>query len=276
MKKVISWFLVMTLMLSMFAVPAYATGSEDIKADIVLTEGTHNGRNGLFVEFGIQTGTTGISAIAYAIAYDPAILELVDASGTSVTVPTSDYSLVKESMIEHNLAGFDAAFSNVYLLGIGSAVGMVFFRGSMTDMPFATWTLLDKCFLAYRTGKDASDITKGAIRMATAAEADKLGQSSVVFATCGTDNYGVGFCDGTADTAGWEANLSFGKDFTFAQPAASVGTAPAAKPDLKYNGGEQNLVTAGTATNGTMQYSLNGTTWTDTVPKGTDAKTYTV
>ena len=232
MKKVISWFLVMTLMLSMFAVPAYATGSEDIKADIVLTEGTHNGRNGLFVEFGIQTGTTGISAIAYAIAYDPAILELVDASGTSVTVPTSDYSLVKESMIEHNLAGFDAAFSNVYLLGIGSAVGMVFFRGSMTDMPFATWTLLDKCFLAYRTGKDASDITKNAIRMATVAEADKLGQSSVVFATCGADNYGVGFCDGTADTAGWEANLSFGKDFAFAKPAlpssasVSIGGTP--------------------------------------------------
>ena len=219
MKRVFSWFLVMALMLSMFAVPAYATGSEDIKADIVLTEGTHNGRNGLFVEFGIQTGTTGISAIAYAIAYDPAILELVDASGAPVTVPTSDYSLVKESMIEHNLAGFDAAFSNVYLLGIGSAVGMVFFRGSMTDMPFATWTLLDKCFLAYREGKDVSDITKDAVRMATVAEADKLGQSSVVFATCGADNYGIGFCDGTPDTAGWAANLSFGKDFTFAKPA---------------------------------------------------------
>ena len=276
MKKVISWFLVMTLMLSMFAVPAYATGSEDIKADIVLTEGTHNGRNGLFVEFGIQTGTTEISAIAYAIAYDPAILELVDASGTSVTVPTSDYSLVKESMIEHNLAGFDAAFSNVYLLGIGSAVGMVFFRGSMTDMPFAAWTLLDKCFLAYRTGKDASDITKDAIRMATVAEADKLGQSSVVFATCGADNYGVGFCDGTADTAGWEANLSFGKDFTFAQPAASVGTDPAAKSGLEYNGTEQELVDAGTATNGTMQYSLDNSSWSDAIPKGKNAGEYTV
>ena len=266
----------MTLMLSMFAVPAYATGSEDIKADIVLTEGTHNGRNGLFVEFGIQTGTTGISAIAYAIAYDPAILELVDASGTSVTVPTSDYSLVKESMIEHNLAGFDAAFSNVYLLGIGSAVGMVFFRGSMTDMPFATWTLLDKCFLAYRTGKDASDITKDAIRMATVAEADKLGQSSVVFATCGADNYGVGFCDGTADTAGWEANLSFGKDFTFAQPAASVGTDPTAKSGLEYDGTEQELVNPGTATNGTMQYSLDNSSWSDAIPKGKNAGEYTV
>ena len=276
MKKVISWFIVMTLMLSMFAVPAYATGSEDIKADIVLTEGTHNGRNGLFVEFGIQTGTTGISAIAYAIAYDPAILELVDASGTSVTVPTSDYSLVKESMIEHNLAGFDAAFSNVYLLGIGSAVGMVFFRGSMTDMPFATWTLLDKCFLAYRTGKDASDITKDAIRMATVAEADKLGQSSVVFATCGADNYGVGFCDGTADTAGWEANLSFGKDFTFAQPAASVGTDPTAKSGLEYDGTEQELVNPGTATNGTMQYSLDNSSWSDAIPKGKNAGEYTV
>ena len=59
-------------------------------------------------------------------------------------------------------------------------------------------------------------------------------------------------------------------------PAASV-TAPTAKTDLKYTGSDQALLSyRGTATNGTMQYSLNGTDWTDTDPMGKDAGDYTV
>ena len=52
-------------------------------------------------------------------------------------------------------------------------------------------------------------------------------------------------------------------------------TAP--KPQtLRYNGTEQSLVAAGTTADGTMQYSLNGTDWQETIPTGKDAKTYTV
>lgn len=59
-------------------------------------------------------------------------------------------------------------------------------------------------------------------------------------------------------------------------PAASV-TAPTAKTDLTYTGSEQPLLSyRGTATNGTMQYSLNGTDWTDTDPMGKNAGEYTV
>ena len=57
---------------------------------------------------------------------------------------------------------------------------------------------------------------------------------------------------------------------------ASVTIAPKAVENLKYNGNEQALVTEGTANGGTMQYSLNGTDWTLTVPTGKDADTYTV
>ena len=53
-------------------------------------------------------------------------------------------------------------------------------------------------------------------------------------------------------------------------------TPPAAKENLVYTGEEQALITAGTAIGGTMQYSLNGTDWQDTVPVGTNAGTYTV
>lgn len=64
-------------------------------------------------------------------------------------------------------------------------------------------------------------------------------------------------------------------DATGSLPAAIVGTAPTAK-SLKYNGSEQELVNAGTATGGTMQYSLNNNTWSDAIPKGKNAGNYTV
>ena len=53
-------------------------------------------------------------------------------------------------------------------------------------------------------------------------------------------------------------------------------TAPTAKTGLTYNGSAQELVTAGSATGGEMQYSTDGTTYSTTVPTGTDANTYTV
>ena len=53
-------------------------------------------------------------------------------------------------------------------------------------------------------------------------------------------------------------------------------TPPTAKENLVYTGEEQALITAGKADGGTMQYSLNGTDWQDTVPVGTNAGTYTV
>ncbi len=61
---------------------------------------------------------------------------------------------------------------------------------------------------------------------------------------------------------------------TISKAAASV-TAPTAKT-LTYTGSAQELVNAGTATGGSLEYSLDGTSYSATVPTGTDAKTYTV
>ena len=60
------------------------------------------------------------------------------------------------------------------------------------------------------------------------------------------------------------------------EKAAATGTASAVE-NLTYNGQAQNLVAAGTATGGTLQYSTeqNGAYSTD-IPTGTEAKTYTV
>ena len=57
---------------------------------------------------------------------------------------------------------------------------------------------------------------------------------------------------------------------------ASVTTVPAAQTGLFYNGTDQALVTAGAASGGTMQYSLDGTTWSTAVPTGKNVGAYTV
>lgn len=58
---------------------------------------------------------------------------------------------------------------------------------------------------------------------------------------------------------------------------ATVGTAPTAKTGLEYAVIEQELVNAGTATNGTMQYKLGSDgTWSGDIPKAADAGEYTV
>lgn len=57
---------------------------------------------------------------------------------------------------------------------------------------------------------------------------------------------------------------------------ASVTAVPAAQTGLFYNGTDQALVTAGTASGGTMQYSLDGTTWSTAVPTGKNVGAYTV
>ena len=60
-------------------------------------------------------------------------------------------------------------------------------------------------------------------------------------------------------------------------PAATVTAKPTAKSGLKYNGSEHILLGfVGTANGGTMQYSLDNSSWSDAIPKGTNAGEYTV
>ena len=56
---------------------------------------------------------------------------------------------------------------------------------------------------------------------------------------------------------------------------ATVTAAPSAK-NLTYNGVEQALVNAGTASGGTMNYSLDNSSWSTSIPTATAADDYTV
>lgn len=50
-------------------------------------------------------------------------------------------------------------------------------------------------------------------------------------------------------------------------------TAPAKKTGLVYNGNNQNLLTAGSTSHGTIQYSSNNSNWSTTIPTGKNAST---
>lgn len=55
-----------------------------------------------------------------------------------------------------------------------------------------------------------------------------------------------------------------------------VVVAPTAKANLVYDGSAQALANAGSATFGSLQYSLDGTNYSTAIPTGTDASDYTV
>ena len=100
------------------------------------------------------------------------------------------------------------------------------------------------------------------------------------------DEYDVSYKDnvnaGTAtvtikNKAGGNYTVSGSATFEIGKAASEVRTAPGANAGLVYNGGEQTLITAGTALGGKLKYRLGETgEFTEALPKATDAGTYTV
>lgn len=90
-----------------------------------------------------------------------------------------------------------------------------------------------------------------------------------------TNNTNVGTAKVTVTFKGDYASLgSVEKEFNIVRATPTV-TAPTANT-LTYNGNEQELVTAGSTDFGTVLYSLDGTNYSENIPKATDAGTYTI
>jgi len=84
-------------------------------------------------------------------------------------------------------------------------------------------------------------------------------------------NVGTGTCTIT-DNAGGNYTVSGSKTFTI---TCAECTAPTAK-SLTWNGSAQALVNAGYTSFGTMVYSTDNSSWSTSVPSGTNATSYTV
>ena len=79
------------------------------------------------------------------------------------------------------------------------------------------------------------------------------------------------------DKDGGNYIVSGSKTFTIGKAESALATAPAAKTGLIYNGAEQELITAGTATGGTVMYRLGDTgAFGAAIPKAANAGEYTV
>ena len=82
-----------------------------------------------------------------------------------------------------------------------------------------------------------------------------------------------------AENTMWSDGTTGVKEFTFEIQKAdsAVASAPTVKSGLTYTGSQQVLIEGGSATNGTMQYSLSEDgTYSETIPEGTNAGDYTV
>lgn len=65
-------------------------------------------------------------------------------------------------------------------------------------------------------------------------------------------------------------------EVTIEKADSSITTIPTGKKDLVFNGNAQELVNAGEAEGGSLQYSLNNNDYSTTIPTGTNAGNYTV
>ena len=92
------------------------------------------------------------------------------------------------------------------------------------------------------------------------------------------DNVNAGTATVTVrNKAGGNYTVSGGTTFEIGKAASDVKTAPGANTGLVYNGGEQTLVTTGTALGGKLKYRLGETGgFTEALPKAANAGTYTV
>lgn len=87
----------------------------------------------------------------------------------------------------------------------------------------------------------------------------------------GTYQIGISAAAGSNYNAVEEVKQTF--TITKADP---ICTAPTANNGLVYNGKEQMLISSAESSDGTVYYSLDGDNYTESLPKGTNAKEYTV
>lgn len=92
-----------------------------------------------------------------------------------------------------------------------------------------------------------------------------------------TNNINVGTATVTlSDKNGGNYNIHGSKTFTITKADGSMKQNPSGIANLTYNGKAQNLIAIGSSETGTVEYSLDKTNYSTTIPTGIDAKSYTV
>ena len=203
------------------------------------------------------------------LVYNGSAQELVSAGSTNVG--TMQYSLDGSSYSTAIPKGTDAKTYTVYYKAVDGSK-------DLTTAASLTITITPKTVSSPTiTLSETSFVYDGKEKKPTVTVKD--GNTTIPeseYTVSYSNNINVGTATVTIkDNEGGNYVVSGTAQFTITSAAANV-TAPKAKSGLVYNGSAQELITAGSSDAGEMQYSLDGSNYSTAIPKGTDAKTYTV
>ncbi len=215
---------------------------------------------------GSLTAPTGISGLVY----NGSAQNLINAGST--TTGTLEYSLDGTTYAETIPQGTDAGSYTVYYKVIGDAnhndIAVQNFQVTIASktVESPTITLSETSYTYDGNAKEPTVTVKDGETTIPATE----------YSVSYTNNTNVGTATVTiTDVEGGNYAVSGSTTFAISSADGSLNP-PVGKSDLVYNGTAQDLITAGSSTTGTMEYSLDGTTYAETIPQGTDAGSYTV
>ena len=204
------------------------------------------------------------------LVYNGAAQELITAGST--TTGTMEYSLDGTTYAETIPQGTNAGSYTVYYKVIGDANHndiaaqnfQVTIAAKTVDSP--SITLSETSYTYDGSAKEPAVTVKDGETTIPATE----------YSVSYTNNTNVGTATVTiTDVEGGNYAVSGSTTFAISSADGSLNP-PVGKSDLVYNGTAQDLITAGSTTTGTMEYSLDGTTYSTSIPQGTDAGSYTV
>ena len=277
-------------------------------ADITLTQSTYNvttsGNITPSMAF-IKNGSEIIASNNYAINYVPGNLTINKTVATVVTAPTAKSDLVytghsqelinagtaNGGTMEYSLDGTN--YSESIPTRTSATTGItVYYKvvgdSNHSDSSVSTLTaVIDKA--SFTSTVSISGYTYAGTK-STPTVSDNPGNGTVTYygrstasgsatnwnnVTNTTYNAGTRYCYAVISaTDNYYGYTTGNTSFTIAK-ATPVVTAPTAKT-LTYNGSSQSLVNAGSTTGGTLYYSLNNSSWSTSIPTGTNQGSYTV
>ena len=222
----------------------------------IITSSTSSGSPTSKTIYGIWEGKS------YKIAFD----------GNGATSGSmSEMSMVYGTAKNLTENGFQRAYTVTYEAN-GGECGT---QSATAEYTFANWKNGDN---TYADKANVNKLTK--TENYTVTLAAQWTAASVTLPAATREDFGfLGWYEGDNKIGDANASYTPTADVTLTaqwQPIARITTAPAAVADLAYTGEAQTLITAGEAYNGTLLYSLDGENYSEELPQGKDAKTYTV
>ena len=240
-------------------------------------------------------GDSAPSSASYTLTYTDDRLSVEDLdfrfSSSTVDATYGDAAVNTPSLDMGKLAGAAITYSSsatgvatvdasglVTVVGVGSTVISALFAGSDNIKPGSTsYTLTVAQKIVGLEWGTTSFTYDGNAHVPTATVTGLVGSDACTVTVDGAQT-DAGTYTATAsvlDNGNYMLPTANTTTFTIAKAASLVATAPMARA-LTYTGGAQELVTAGSATGGTLQYSLDGQTYSTAIPTGTDVGTYTI